>query len=259
SQTNGRKKMPKLAGVLLFTTVCGFHAAYAEEATEETGPFASQNFTSTVYLTTDYRFRGISNTDGPAIQGSIDWTYSGFYLGVWASNTELSDANIEIDYYGGYRYTWSGITFDVTGLYYHYPGEDENDFDEFDPFAGQEIDYAEAHVGASYTFDLDFSPSVAAHYYWSPDFLFEDGTGHYVQGNVGVTVPMGFSSTGLGVYGIVGYQDVEGDKSSGALGVTTTCGGKPAPTSPSRALSSIFPISTWKNPLRSRRSILPPN
>ncbi|MGH8606701.1 MAG: TorF family putative porin [Gammaproteobacteria bacterium] len=54
-------------------------------------------------------------------------TYNGFYLGVWASNTESSDANIEIDYYGGYRYTWSGITFDVTGLYYHYPGEDEND------------------------------------------------------------------------------------------------------------------------------------
>ncbi len=210
--------MPKLAGVLLFTTVCGFHAAYAEEATEETGPFASQNCTSTVFLTTDYRFRGISNTDGPAIQGSIDWTYNGLYLGVWASNTELSDANIEIDYYGGYRYTWSGITFDVTGLYYHYPGEDENNFDEFDPFAGQEIDYAEAHVGASYTFDLDFSPSVAAHYYWSPDFLIEDATGHYVQGNVGVTVPLGFSSTGLGVYGIVGYQDVEGDKSSGALG-----------------------------------------
>ncbi len=185
---------------------------------EETGPFASQNFTSTVYLTTDYRFRGISQTDGPAIQGSIDWTYSGLYLGVWASNTEFSDANIEIDYYGGYRYTWSGITFDVSGLYYYYPGEDENNFDEFDPFAGQEADYGEAYVGASYTFDHDFSPSLGAHYYWSPDVFGEDGHGHYVQGNVGVSVPFAYSSTGFNPYGIVGYQDVEGDKLTGFAG-----------------------------------------
>ena len=33
-----------------------------------------------------------------------------------------------------------------------------------------------------------------------------------------MTLPFDLSSTGLGLYGIVGYQDVEGDKSSGALG-----------------------------------------
>ncbi len=209
--------MRNLTGVLIFSTACFFHSAYAQEAVEETGPFASQNFTGTVYFTTDYRFRGISNSDGPAIQGSLDWTYNGFYLGAWASNTEFSDSNLEIDYYGGYRFPWNGITFDVSALYYQYPGEDPNSVDEFDPFGNIEADYVEAHAGANYTFETDLSPSVGVHYYWSPDFFGEDGDGHYVQGNVGVSVPFGYSSTGFNPYGIVGYQHVEGDKTSGSV------------------------------------------
>ena len=204
--------------LLLLASAWSFHPAYAEEAEEESGPFAIQNFTSTIYLTNDYRFRGISNSDGAAIQGSVDWAYSGFYVGAWASNTELSDANIEIDYYGGYRWTWAGVGFDLSGIYYSFPGEDENDFDEFDFFLGQETDYGEVHLGLSYTFEAFLSPSLAAHYYYSPDFIGEDGDGNYVQGNFGITVPFEYSSTGLGLYGIFGYQDVEGDKSSGALG-----------------------------------------
>ncbi|MGH8609015.1 MAG: TorF family putative porin [Gammaproteobacteria bacterium] len=204
--------------LLSLASACIYHPACAEESEEESGPFASQNFSSTIYLMNDYRFRGISNSDGPAIQGSLDWTYNGFYLGVWGSNTEFSDANIEIDYYGGYRWSWEGIGCDITGYYYSYPGEDEDDFDEFDPFGGQDADYWEVHGGLSYTFSTVLSPSVAVHYYYSPDIIAEDGDGHAVQGNFGVTLPFDLSSTGLGLYGIIGYQDVEGDKSSGALG-----------------------------------------
>ena len=98
----------------------------SEEAApaEEAGPLATQNFSSTIYLTTDFRFRGISNTDGPALQGSIDYTYDGFFVGVWGSNTQYSDAGLELDYYGGYRFSYTGLDFTVQGLYYTYPGKD---------------------------------------------------------------------------------------------------------------------------------------
>ncbi|MFB3115989.1 MAG: TorF family putative porin, partial [Gammaproteobacteria bacterium] len=66
-------------------------------------------FSANVALSTDYLFRGISQTDGnPAISGGFDYSYSpvGIYAGIWASNVDFSgccgdDDNIEIDYYGG--------------------------------------------------------------------------------------------------------------------------------------------------------------
>jgi hypothetical protein len=32
----------------------------------------------------------------------LDYTFKGFYVGIWGSNTDFSDAHIEFDYYGGY-------------------------------------------------------------------------------------------------------------------------------------------------------------
>ncbi|MGH8596616.1 MAG: TorF family putative porin, partial [Gammaproteobacteria bacterium] len=140
--------------------------ALCEEAAapEETGPFASGNFSSTIYLTNEYMFRGISNSDGPAIQGSVDWTYNGFFVGAWASNTEFSDANFEIDYYGGYRWNWGDLGLTVQGIYYTYPSEDESGTEGLDPI-GVEADYGELNVGASYVFPGELAPSIGANYY----------------------------------------------------------------------------------------------
>ena len=58
---------------------------------------------------TDYRYRGISQTRlKPALQGGLDFTAGGFYLGAWASTIKWvkdggGDANVEIDLYGGYK------------------------------------------------------------------------------------------------------------------------------------------------------------
>jgi len=71
-------------------------------------------FSANVALTTDYRFRGLSQTnEDPAIQGGFDYGYSGdalpvsFYAGVWASSLDFDvadpdDADLEIDFYGGF-------------------------------------------------------------------------------------------------------------------------------------------------------------
>ena len=85
-----------------------------------------------VGLTTDYRYRGISQSRlKPAIQGGADYAFSnGFYLGVWASSIKwIKDAgggaNAEIDLYGGYKGEISkDLTYDVGVLTYQYPGHD---------------------------------------------------------------------------------------------------------------------------------------
>lgn len=111
-------------------------------------------FSGNVDLTTDYVFRGMSQTDeNGAIQGEFDATWKLFYLGVWASNLnfggaqtqggELVDvAQLEADWYGGIRPVWKGVTFDIGGIYYSYPNS----------FGPAHLDYFELKTGASYTF-----------------------------------------------------------------------------------------------------------
>jgi len=82
-----------------------------------------------VSLTSDYRYRGISQTRlKPALQGGIDYAHaSGFYIGTWASTIKWikdggGDADLEIDIYGGYKTEIAkGLTLDVGILTYNYP------------------------------------------------------------------------------------------------------------------------------------------
>ena len=138
-------------------------------------------------LTTDYVFRGVSQTtQNPAVQASLDASYGIFYLGAWGSNVDFGAgpfgqdiANIEIDYYAGITPEWRGISFDIGGIYYTYPGA-------FDP--GTEFDYFELKTAASYTFGESFTVGVSN--YWSPEFFAETGnadalelSGEYGFGN----------------------------------------------------------------------------
>ncbi len=96
---------------------------------------APHTLTANLSLATDYRYRGITQTDRrPAIQGGFDYSHaSGFYLGNWNSSISwLGDSNdevsapIEMDFYAGFRNTfgtegkWS---YDVGVLQYYYPGD----------------------------------------------------------------------------------------------------------------------------------------
>lgn len=61
-------------------------------------------------LTTDYVFRGISQSQGkPALQGGFDYAHaSGLYIGTWGSNVgwvdDIAKTNnsVELDLYAGY-------------------------------------------------------------------------------------------------------------------------------------------------------------
>ena len=79
-------------------------------------------------VVTDYRYRGISQTRlQPALQGGVDYSDGGFYLGAWASTIKwIKDAkggaNIELDLYGGYKGELAkDLGYDVGLLTYQYP------------------------------------------------------------------------------------------------------------------------------------------
>lgn len=199
-----------LCGFAMFALNVGSHPVRADEAPADAGVLAPDNFSATLAVMNDYLFRGISNSDGPAVQGSIDWEWKGFFAGIWTSNTEFSDANIEFDYYVGYSWNWLDIDWTVQGIYYTFPGEDENFSEGLDPGNGVEADYGELNVGAVHTFGGQFAPTLGMNYYYAADTFGEDGENHTVEGNVGVTLPGDW-----GLYTNVGWTDFEGDQSGG--------------------------------------------
>lgn len=88
-------------------------------------------------LTSDYRFRGVSQSDeGMAVQGGFTISHSsGFYVGTWGSNLAgwgtFGGANMELDIYAGYKLPVGEGTLDLGGTWYMYPsGADTTDFAE---------------------------------------------------------------------------------------------------------------------------------
>ncbi len=110
-------------------------AQTAAPTTPAAAPAGPGPLTANVSLTSDYRYRGISQSNlQPAIQGGFDYAHSsGFYIGNWNSSISwISDAAsaagnstsapIEMDFYAGFKYEWSkGFTADVGILQYYYP------------------------------------------------------------------------------------------------------------------------------------------
>jgi uncharacterized protein (TIGR02001 family) len=158
-------------------------------------------------FTTDYVFRGISQTsENPAVQASLDASYGIFYLGAWGSNVDFGGgpfgqdiANIEIDYYAGITPEWKGISFDIGGIYYTYPGA-------FDPDG--EFDYFELKTGASYTFFEALTLGVTN--YWSPEFTGELGEADALElsGEYAFSGKI-FNFFTPSVSGLVGWQYIE--------------------------------------------------
>ena len=79
-------------------------------------------------LTSDYRFRGISQTqNAPAVQGGIDYNHkSGLYVGNWNSSVSsqlyTNGAGVESDLYAGFKKeVYKDITLDVGSMNYFYP------------------------------------------------------------------------------------------------------------------------------------------
>jgi len=113
---------------------------------------APQPFTGNFTLVGDYRFRGLSQTyTQPAIQGGIEYAPAaakGAYAGTWGSNVSgnqyLNGGSLELDLYGGYRWTPGALGLDLGVQYYWYPRARYN----IDP--GDRYNTAEVYLGLRY-------------------------------------------------------------------------------------------------------------
>ena len=86
-----KRMMSVLAVPALLLATAPLHAQ--EEEKSGLGDWLSGN----VSLTSDYTFRGISQTlQQPALQGGMDLRHpSGFYLGTWGSSVNFGETNLK--------------------------------------------------------------------------------------------------------------------------------------------------------------------
>lgn len=180
-----------MRNILIFGALVAASAApaFAQEVT----------VSGNVALTTDYAFRGISQSDeAPAIQGGFDVAIgdTGLYAGTWASNINFGagGANMELDIYGGYKFDLGPVAMDVGVLGYLYPSAD-------DDLTG-ELDYYEVFAKPSIALTPEFTLGGAL--YYSPDFTTESGDAFYYEVNGAYTV-----SPELSLSGAVGVQTVD--------------------------------------------------
>jgi uncharacterized protein (TIGR02001 family) len=110
-----------------------------------------------VSFTSDYIWRGMTQSDGPAIQGGFDYAAeSGFYAGIWGSNVNFNDgAGSELDYYFGYGFEAGAIGIDLGYVAFDYPDNTDG------------LDFEEIVIGLSYS---DFGLTFALGQDGAPDY-----------------------------------------------------------------------------------------
>ena len=158
-------------------------------------------FTGNLNLVSEYRYRGISQTNNkPAVQGGFDYAHaSGVYVGTWLTNVSwLSDGgagtvsnSLEWDIYGGYKGAVGDFGYDVGLLYYYYPGKYPAGFNSPDTL--------EAYIAGSYkTVTLKYSHALTDLF----GFIDSKGAGYL---DLSATYDLG---NGFGLVGHYGYQMV---------------------------------------------------
>lgn len=210
-------------------------AAFAQDAEES-------NFSWNLGLTTDYVFRGMSQTSRDiAVQGGVDYSFgdSGFYTGLWTSNVDFGEFDgptQELDMYIGYNTDiGESVNLDVMLTRYSYYGEKagygSSDYNEVIAkiglkdvatlTAGYTNDYANSGEDATYV-AIGNSWEIASGYSIDANFgrSYFDGS-DYNDWSVGVTKSVDIGEISLR------YHDtnLEGPRASDAVVFSVTIGG----------------------------------
>lgn len=174
--------------------------------------------TANANITTDYKFRGISQTNaGPAFQGGFDAAFSnGFYIGNWNSNINnlgAGSSGLEMDFYGGYAGSFAnGIGYDIGALYYFYegfaPAVNGPDADTLEVYG--KVTYANAYAKLSVAASEDY-------------FAFQAANGSNDQGgstylDLGYTFPLSEQVSLTAHYGLTTFDQDMADLRPGATG-----------------------------------------
>ena len=209
----GAIEMKKLSTVLTAVAAMALSVPAAQAA----------EISGNVTLTSDYPFRGVSQTSSdPAIQGGVDLGFeSGLYVGTWASNVNFdgSDSSMEWDLYLG----WSGeiadgIELDLQAIHFQYPGDTDLNYQEvhvglglgdfsvgvnYSPaylaVSGETFFYPHAGYSMSVPGDITLDFGVGLNIAKSDDFFGEDN--EYVDYSATANLPVGGINIGIGIVG----------------------------------------------------------
>src|SRR5262249_37333647 len=121
----------KKTSVTALLAISALTALAAEAQAADDNP----SFTGGVALTSDYRFRGISQSDrSAAVQGFVQVDYNNFYFNAWASSIDFNDVqtlttfdetSVELDLTLGYNHAFSDdTTGGLKAIFYTYPDAD---------------------------------------------------------------------------------------------------------------------------------------
>ena len=175
-----------------------------------------------IALTTDYKFRGISQSDSaPSVQGGFDIAFdNGAYVGTWGAAVDFDCAidtcgglngGIELDYYAGFASDISdSVSFDIGYIYYDYP-QDEGLLGDYGEVYGS-LSFGDFGIGMNYSDE-----------YWG-----ETGKFTYTY----ATYSMALSESvaldllvGSGDYDEAGYLDGATEHMNWSVALSTSAGG----------------------------------
>lgn len=207
---------------------------------EQPAPAPEHTFTGNLGVVSQYVFRGLSQTNGkPAVQGGFDYAHSsGFYIGTWLANiswftdqnagvknapTSLASpgsvgapytagasnsANVEWDFYGGYKGSFAAEgTYDVGLIRYFYPGRYDN------LGAYRRPDTTEVYGAVGYKWlTLKYSKAISTYTFG----VNESRGASYVD--LTALIPLGQS--GYSIQAHIGRQDYPGKSNVGYWGAS---------------------------------------
>lgn len=128
-------------------------------------PTVAADVSGSIAVTTDYIYRGMSQTDGqPAAQAGVQFhSPAGWSAGMWGSSVDFQNGSgmaYELDLQAGYAWSLSpDWSMQVGYVHYAYLGDDDSGYD-----------YDELNASISYqqrvSANIAWSPNTSKHTYW---------------------------------------------------------------------------------------------
>lgn len=203
-------------------------------------PKSNHTFTGNAGIASQYVFRGLTQTDGkPAVQGGFDYSHSsGFYFGTWMSNSSWytdqnagvasapvalsspgsvgppylpyrsNSANLEWDFYGGYKNTFAmDWNYDLGLLEFYYPGI----YDNLGAYRQPNTTEVYAQIGYRWL-SFKYSKAISTYFFGVNE---SKGTSY---SDLSAAIPI--QNTGLKLQAHVGRQHFPGNRNSGYWGAS---------------------------------------
>jgi uncharacterized protein (TIGR02001 family) len=155
---------------------------------------ADSEWAGSLVLTSDYVFRGVSQTEGDAaIQADLHWLHRNWIAGAWGSTVDTNPGpgpTLELNAYAGHRWQLAEAwETKVIAVHYDYPDHSHWDYDELltslafrDTFTAT-VAWSPNTSGFSERGVVQdrsaFTYELTAHYPWRTAWLVSAGVGYY--------------------------------------------------------------------------------